>query len=414
MDSSAGMSQRSQGGPASLDPPVRIPLARPDISEAEVAEVLGVLRTPWLSMGPKVQEFEEQFAAFVGVRHAIAVSSGTSGLHLAIRAVDIEAGTEVITTPFSFVATANVLLFERARPVFVDVDPVTLNLTPEAVAAVIDREYVRSNGRLFRRSTGAPLVAILPVSVFGHPVDVDGFRELANACGLRIVHDTCEALGSQYWSTPLQAWVSEAALVDAAVFAFYPNKQITTGEGGMVVTQDDEIADYCRMARNQGRRPGADWLEHDALGYNYRMDELSAALGVAQLKRATDLLARRSQVARWYDEALADLDEVERPRAMPWARVSWFVYVARVREGVDRDTVIAALARRGIAAKPYFPPIHLTPHLRRCGYKAGDFPVAERAARCTIALPFFNALTQSEVHEVVQAIRDEIYTNAHR
>lgn len=393
---------------------IRIPLSRPDLSETEVAEVLSVLRTPWLSMGPKVQEFEELFATFVGVRHGIAVSSGTSGLHLATRAIGIGAGTDVITTPFSFVATTNVLLFEGARPVFVDVDPVTLNLTPEAVSAVIDREYARSDGKWLRRSTGAALGGIVPVSVFGHPIDVDGFRGLADTHGVRIVHDTCEALGSRYRSRTLQAWVSEAALVDAAVFAFYPNKQITTGEGGMIVTQDDAIADYCRMARNHGHRAGADWLEHGALGYNYRMDELSAALGVAQMKRVDELLARRAQVARWYDEALEDVKEIERPQTMPWARVSWFVYVVRVRDGIGRDVLITELARRGIAAKPYFPPIHLAPHLRRYGYKEGDFPVAERAARSTIALPFFNALTQSEVHEVVQAIRDEIYTNAHR
>ena len=308
-------------------------------------------------------------------------------------------------------ATANVLLFERATPVFVDVDPLTLNITPQGVGAVIEREYVRRDGRLVRKSTGAPLVALLPVSVFGHPLEMDGFHALARAHGLRIVHDTCEAFGSLYWSGARGAWVSEAALADAAVFAFYPNKQLTTGEGGMVVTQDEAIATYCRMARNQGRRPGADWLEHETLGFNYRMDELSAALGVAQMKRAPDLLARRQQVAQWYDEALSGVEEVERPQTAPWAQVAWFVYVIRVRPGIHRDGVIAQLERRGIAAKPYFPPIHLAPHFRALGYRAGDFLVAEDVARRTVALPFFNALTRDQVQEVARSVKEAIFAS---
>ncbi|MGH2404328.1 MAG: DegT/DnrJ/EryC1/StrS family aminotransferase [bacterium] len=387
----------------------RIPLSRPDVSDLEIEEVTGVLRTPWLSMGPKVREFEGRFAAALGVRHAIAVSSGTSGLHLALRAVGLASGGEVITTPFSFVATANVVLFEGGRPVFVDVDPQTLNITPEAVAHLIDREYRIRDGRLVRRETGAPLVALLPVSVFGHPVDIDGFAALARAQRLPIVHDTCEAFGSLYWSRERRAWVQEAAMVDAAVFAFYPNKQITTGEGGIVVTQDDTIAAACRMGRNQGRQPGADWLEHEGLGFNYRMDELSAALGVAQMRRADELLARRAQVARWYDDALAPLEEVERPQAAAWARVAWFVYVIRVRRGIDRDAIMAHLAARGIAAKPYFPAIHLQPHIRTLGYGPGDFPVTEDVSARTIALPFFNALTRGQVHEVVQAVKEAIH-----
>lgn len=391
---------------------VRIPLSRPDLSEAEVTEVLSVLRTPWLSMGPKVQAFEAQFADFLGVRHAVAVANGTCGLHLAVRAVGVGSGAEVITTPFSFVATANVLLFEGARPVFVDVDPQSLNLTPDAVDACIRREYVARNGGIERRTTGAPLRALLPVSVFGHPLEMDGFVSVARGHGLPIVHDTCEAFGSQYWSQARGAWVSESAMADVGLYAFYANKQLTTGEGGMVVTQDDAIAAYCRMARNQGRRPGADWLEHEEMGFNYRLDELSAALGVAQMRRASELLARREQVALWYEEALADVEEIERPRAASWARVVWFVYVVRVRRGISRDGVIADLASRGIAAKAYFPPIHLMPHFRRLGYGPGDFPVAESAAARTIALPFFNALTQEAVWEVAHALKEAISANA--
>lgn len=391
----------------------RIPLSRPDISDLEIEEVNGALRTPWLSMGPKVREFEGRFADALGVRHAVATSSGTSGLHLALRAVGLETGADVITTPFSFVATANVVLMEGGRPVFVDIEPETLNITPEAVARLIDREYGVREGRLVRLATGAPLAALLPVSVFGHPVDIDGFAALARAYRLPIVHDTCEAFGSLYWSRERSVWLHEAALADAAVFAFYPNKQITTGEGGMVVTQDDAIAASCRMGRNQGRQPGADWLEHEGLGFNYRMDELSAALGVAQLRRADELLARRAQVARWYDEALASLEEIERPRPAPWAKVAWFVYFIRVRRGIDRDAVMAHLADRGIAAKPYFPAIHLQPHIRALGYAAGEFPVTEDVAARTIALPFFNALTREQVNEVVEAVKEAIHEGAH-
>jgi perosamine synthetase len=392
--------------------PIKIPLSRPDISEVEVEEVLGVLRTPWLSMGPKVLEFEQRFAAFLGVRHAVAVANGTCGLHLAIRAVGVRPGVEVITTPFTFVATANVVLFERATPVFVDIDPQTLNLAPGTVEAFIERTYVPHAGQWINRTSGAPLHAILPVSVFGHPVEMDGFRSLTQAFNLRLVHDTCEAFGSVYWSASEGAWVSEAALAEAAVYAFYPNKQLTTGEGGMIVTQDDAIAAYCRMARNQGRQPGAHWLEHEALGFNYRLDELSAALGVAQMRRVWDLLARREQVARWYDAALADVDEVERPQAAPWARVAWFVYVIRVRPGIERDALIAALARRGIAARPYFPAIHLTPQCAALGYRHGDFPVAEDVAQRTVALPFFGGLTEGEVYEVVRCVKEAVVTHA--
>lgn len=392
--------------------PTRIPLSRPDLSEVEVEEVLGVLRTPWLSMGPKVQEFEERFAASLGVRHAIAVANGTCGLHLAVRAVGIRPGVEVITTPFTFVATANVLLYEHATPVFVDVDPQTLNLAPATVEAFIRSTYTPRDGGWVSRATGAPLHAIVPVSVFGHPIEMDEFRSLTRAFNLRLVHDTCEAFGSLYWSAAESAWVSEATLADAAVYAFYPNKQLTTGEGGMIVTQDDAIADYCRTARNQGRRPGAAWLEHQTLGFNYRMDELSAALGVAQIRRVSELLTKREQVARWYDAALADVEEVERPSAAPWARVTWFVYVVRLRPGIDRDAVMAALEHRGIAARPYFPAIHLAPQFAPLGYRAGDFPVAEDAARRTLALPFFNGLTQQQVHEVARSVKEAVVSHA--
>lgn len=392
--------------------PLRIPLSRPDIGDEERKEVLAVLDTPWLSMGPKVGAFERQFAAAAGSRYAIAVSSGTAGLHLALRAVGVGTGDDVITTPFTFVATANVVLMERARPVFVDVDPQTLNLDPATVEAHIERTYAARGGTLVHRVTGAPLRALLPVAVFGHPADMDGFVRLRDRFGLPVVHDTCEALGSRYWSAARQAWVCEAALADAAVYAFYPNKQITTGEGGMVVTSDDGIARACRVGRNQGRDPDAEWLAHESLGFNYRLDELSAALGLAQLRRLPTLLARRRQVAAWYDVLLADVPEVVRPTAAPWADVSWFVYVVRLPSPDVRDAVQRHLLARGIGARPYFPAVHLFRHLRVLGYAPGDFPVAEAAALRGLALPFFAGLTREEVEDVVRTLKEALALRA--
>jgi perosamine synthetase len=392
---------------------MHIPLSRPDITECELQEVMAVLRTPRLSLGPKVDEFEGLMARFLGVRHAIAVSSGTAGLHLAGRALGFTDGVEVITTPFTFVATVNILLLERAYPVFVDVDPVTLNLEPATVSRFIEREYRPADGRLVRRTTGRTLAGILPVSVFGQPIKMDEFQTLAREHGLRYLHDAAEALGSEYFSRTQQAWVSAGALADASVFAFYPNKQITTGEGGMIVTDDDRIAALCRSARNQGRADGGDWLQHEVLGFNYRMDELSAALGVAQMKRLETLMAKRARVAAWYAEALEGLPDLTPPVATPWARVNWFLYVVRTAPGIDRDALIRFLARRGIESKAYFPPVHLQSYLRTLGdYAVGSLPVAEDAARRTIALPFFNDLTRDEVRVVTDALAEGVRSHA--
>ncbi|MGQ0549339.1 MAG: DegT/DnrJ/EryC1/StrS family aminotransferase [Armatimonadota bacterium] len=389
-----------------------IPLSRPDITEAECQEVLGVLKTPWLSLGPKVEEFEAAVAASTGRRHAVAVSSGTAALHLAGRALGFSDGVEVITTPFTFAATANILLMERAHPVFVDVDPVTLNLDPQTVTDFIRREYRSASGRLVGRVTGRPLVGILPVDVYGHPVKMDEFRMLADAYGLRFLDDTAEAFGSEYSSGVRQRWVAAGAFADAAVYAFYPNKQITTGEGGMVVTDDDEIAAYTRSARNQGRAEGAEWLCHDRLGFNYRMDELSAALGVAQMKRLPTLAARRVQVAAWYGEVLGGISELTLPAAQPWARVSWFVYVVRVAPGIDRDGLIRHLAGRGITSRAYFPALHLQPYFKAFArYPEGSFPVAEDASRRAIALPFYNDLSRDDIQRIAAGLKEGVQTS---
>lgn len=390
-----------------------LPLSRPDITEAEVQEVLSVLRTPFLSLGPKQEEFEALVAAYTGRRHAVAVSNGTCALHLCGRALNFTEGVEVITTPFTFAATTNILLMERAHPVFVDIDPLTLNLDPQTVSGFIEREYRPVSGRMVRRSTGRPLAGLLPVSTFGHPVRMDGFRSLANTYGLEFLDDTAEAFGSEYLADAQRRWLKDGALADAAVFAFYPNKQITTGEGGIIVTDDDEVAAYCRSARNQGRAPGAEWLRHDILGFNYRMDELSAALGVAQMKRLPSLVAKRTQVATWYHDALADIPELILPQAQPWARVNWFVYVVRVARGIDRDAVMRFLAGRGITSRAYFPALHLQPYLQRTGlYPEGSLPVAEDAARRALALPFYNDLSREDIERVAQALKDGVRTRA--
>ncbi len=377
----------------------RIPLSRPDLTAADVEEVVEVLRSGRLTLGPKVMEFEERFAALLGMKYGIAVANGTSGLLLALRAVGVGAGTEVLTSPYTFVATANAILMAGARPVFVDVDPETLNIVPEAVGALLTREYERRSGQLVHRTRGKPLVALMPVAIFGHPVEMDGLRALADEFDLRIVHDTCESFGSLYYSRRHGAWLSEARLADAAVYAFFPNKQITTGEGGMIVTADEAIAERCRTERNEGRRAGSGRLEHEAFGFNFRMDELSAALGLAQLGRVDELLSRRAQVAVWYDAALANVP-VERPRAASWAKVAWFMYIVRLNRGIDRAAVAAQLASRGIAATPHFPPVHLYPHLRGLGYSPGEFPVAEDAGARGLALPFYTTMTQEQVRRV--------------
>jgi perosamine synthetase len=387
---------------------MNIPLSRPDITDAERDEVMRVLGGPVLSLGPRVPEFEGLVARYVGVKHAIAVSSGTSGLHLVVRGMGWMDGVEIITTPFTFVATVNVLLLERAHPVFVDIDPVTLNLHPTAVRSLIEREYRRDGGRMINRSTGRPLAGVLPVDVYGHPIMLDEFRVLADEYGLRILDDTCESLGSEYLSKTHDRWVKSGTIADAAVFAFYPNKQMTTAEGGIIVTDDDALATYCRAARNQGRAEGSGWLQHDVLGFNYRMDELSAALGVAQMRRFEELAAKRARVAAWYDEALADVPGVVRPGTAPWAKVNWFVYVVRVDRGIDRDAVIDALGRRGVASKPYFPPVHLQPYLRGIAPPEGSLPVAEEAGRRAIALPFYNDLSKAEVRHIANALREGV------
>jgi perosamine synthetase len=359
-----------------------IPLARPVIGEREEELVLDVLRSGRLSLGPRLEEFERAFARAVGAAQASGVSSGTAGLHLALRAVGVGRGDEVITTPFSFVASANVAVYEGARPVFADIDPVTLNLDPAAA----------------RDAVSGRSAAILPVHVFGYPADVPALEEL----GLPIVEDACEALGATYPNgTPVGSGRH------LAVFAFYANKQMTTGEGGMVTSGDPQLKERIDSERNQGRAPDLGWLDHDRLGFNYRLSDIACALGLAQLERLEELLAQRKRVAAAYREALRGTEGLDLPCPdQGGARRGWFVYVVQLPRGVDRDWVVRALGERGLPAKPYFPAIHLMSYYRETfGYRTGQFPVCEDVASRSIALPFFPQMTEGQVERVAEALR---------
>lgn len=372
---------------------MRIPMCEPDITAAERAAVLEVLDTPTLSIGPKLDLFERRLAEYTGAPHAAGVSSGTAGLHLALLAAGVGEGDLVITTPFSFVASANCALYVNARPVFIDIDAQTLNMDPDALA--------RTVAELMRGREGRPK-AIIPVHVFGQPADMDPILAVARQHGLAVIEDACEAIGATYKGR------AAGTLGDAGVFAFYPNKMMTTGEGGMLVTADREWDALFRSLRNQGRDVFDGWLAHSRLGYNYRLDELSAALGVVQLARLDELLAKRARVAAWYDERLEHVEGLTLPRLAPsTTRMSWFVYVVRLAAGGMRDRVIGELEQRGIPARPYFPPIHLQPFYRaEFGFRHGDFPEAEAAGETCLALPFSSVMREEQVEHVCAALSE--------
>jgi perosamine synthetase len=362
-----------------------IPLAKPDLGPREEELVLEVLRSGSLSLGPMLARFERALAEWLGVDDAVAVSSGTAALHLGVRAVGWRGGDEVITSPLSFVASANCLLYEDATPVFCDVDPVTLNLDPEAARAAI----------------GERTAGLLPVDIFGYPADLPALSALAAERGLGVLEDGCEALGAVD-----SEGVKVGARGDPCTFAFYANKQLTTGEGGALIPPDEDVAARVRSERNQGRAADMGRLEHERLGFNYRLTDTSAAIGLAQLERAEEILARRAEVARLYGERLADVEGLTLPCDDRGAeRRSWFVYVVQLPEDADRDAAIAGLAERGVAAKPYLPCIHLMPFYReRFGFVGGEFPVAERFAARALGLPFFTSMTEEHVERVAGAL----------
>lgn len=379
-------------------------MSSPDLTASEKEAVQEVLDTRHLSIGPVIQSFEEAFATSVGQRYAVGVNSGTSGLHLCVIAGGIGEGDLVLTTPFSFIASANCILYERGIPIFVDVDEQTGNIDPQLVAEAAND--LSRGGEAARRWLppalrdgeigSGRLRALLPVHAFGQPVDMDPLLETARRHDLVVIEDACEALGATYKGR------QAGTLGDAAVFAFYPNKQITTGEGGMIVTANESWADMFRSLRNQGRDVFDAWLNHTRLGYNYRLDEMSAALGLVQIERLEELLTKRAQVAAWYNERLANLEWVQRPLQAPaTTRMSWFVYVVRILPPADRNLVLNELAEHGIPSRPYFSPIHLQTFYRDTfGYQRGDFPVTEYLGDVSLALPFSSIMTEAQVDHV--------------
>jgi perosamine synthetase len=362
-----------------------IPLARPVVGAREEELVLEALRSGRLALGPRLAEFESAFGARLGAEHVSAVSSGTAALHLAIRAAGIQPGDDVVTTPFSFVASANCLLYEGANPIFCDIDPRTLNISPEAASDAVTEG-----------TTG-----ILPVHVFGYPADMDGLELLARDCGLWIVEDACEAVGATHADgTPV------GTRGNLSVFGFYPNKQLTTGEGGAVVAPSAAAKERIDSERNQGRAPDMGWLDHDRLGFNYRLDDLSCALGLAQLEHLDDMLVGRTRVAALYGEALAGVEGLALPCPdEDGERRGWFVYVVQLPQDVGRDGAVGAMRERGVDTKPYLPAIHLLSFYReRFGHREGEFPVCEEVAARSLALPFYPELTDGEVERVAEAL----------
>ena len=363
-----------------------IPLSAPDITEQEISAVVEVLRGSRLSLGPKLEEFEERFAAYIGVPYAVAVNSGTSGLHLCVRALGLQSGDEVIVPSFTFIAAANAIRYEGAMPVFVDIDPQTLNLDPARV----------------EQSITPKTRAILVVHTFGVPADMAALEAIANRHGLYILEDACEAVGATYHGRKVGSFGA------AGVFAFYPNKQLTTGEGGMVATRDAKLAERMRALRNQGRYSSTEWFQHQEVGFNYRLSEVNCALGIEQLKRVEEILAMRQEAANRYKQQLHDIAEITLPyQGRDHVHCSWFVYVVRLRRaGVPslRDSVAAYLHSVDIGFARYFAPIHLQPAYAQWRDTA-HLPTTEAVAATTLALPFFNRLTSEQVNLVCGALR---------
>jgi perosamine synthetase len=386
-----------------------IRMSSPDITQAEIDSVLEVLHSTDLSMGGKIRAFEEEMARVAGTKFAAGVSSGTAGLHLSVVAAGIGEGDLVVTTPFSFVASANCLLYERAVPIFADVDDLTGNLDWLKVDELVESVFLggKDAERFFPRSLREEkkrtqrLKAILPADVFVQAGDIDQMRDIAHRHNMLIIEDACESVGARYKDRPA------GSLGDIGVMAFYPNKQMTTGEGGIVATDNEDWIQQVRSLRNQGRKPGGQWLEHDRLGYNYRLDEMSAAVGLAQARRLPELLEKRKRVAGWYDERLRDHELIRIPAIAPYTtKPSWFVYVVRILPPAERSAVIARLARQEIPSRIYFSPIHLQSFYReRFGYRPGDFPVTERLGEQNLALPFSGVMTEDEVETVCVALK---------
>lgn len=363
---------------------MQVPLSQPDIGDAEINAVVDVMKSNILSLGKKIPEFESSLANFVGAKYGVAVSSGTAGLHLAVKSLGIGKGDEVITSPFSFVSSANCVMFEGAKPVFVDIDPNTYNIDIDKIeSAITDKTK-----------------ALLPVHIFGHPVDMHRIMDIAKKHNLKVIEDSCEAIGASIEGKCVGTYG------DVGVFAFYPNKQMTTGEGGMLVTDNEELAKIWMSLRNQGRADMDLWLAHPRLGYNYRMTELQAAIGVEQIRRLQGILDRRHRVAELYQDMLCDYDKIILPKLPTNGTISWFVYVIQLNTDYDREQFMRDLREKGVGCRPYFTPIHLQPYMVEAfGYKKGDFPITEQISEKTVAIPFFTQMTEEQVKYVTDSIK---------
>jgi perosamine synthetase len=368
----------------------KINLSRPDITGAEIKKVTEVLKTPYISRGPIVKKFEEAFAKYIGTKHAVAVNSGTSALHLIIRSLGIGENDEVITTPFSFIASANCILYEKAKPVFVDIDPLTLNID----VAQIENKITKKTK------------AILAVDVFGYPALWDKLTQLADKYKLKLIEDSCEALGTEFKNK------KTGNFGNAAAFGFYPNKQITTGEGGIITTNNDSIAEKCYQMRNHGRAYNSNWLDHEILGYNYRISDINCAMGLSQLQRISEITNKREKVAELYNNQLLNFPDISIPFSTKDIKRSWFVYVIILNKHYSqyhRDNIIDVMSKKGIECGNYFTPIHLQPfYVKLFNYKSGDFPITESISQRTIALPFYNKLKKQEINYIVTHLKDII------
>lgn len=357
-------------------------IARPYIKEDDIESVINVLKSGWLSLGPQYIKFENEFAKYLGVKYACAVSNGTVGLHLGVRALGLQEGDEVITSPFSFISSSNCLLYEGVKPIFADIEEMTFNINPINIEKLITKNTK----------------AILPVHIFGQSAEMTPILKIAKKYKLKVLEDACESLGAIYKGKMV------GIEGDVGTYAFYPNKQMTTGEGGMIVTNSKRIYDLCDSMRNQGRGKSKDWLVHERLGYNYRMDEMSAALGRTQLKKLTMMIEKKRQIASWYSRALKGITDIQVPMVGSNRTHSWFVYVVRVKKG-KRNLLMRELSKIGIQTKPYLPVIHLQPFMKKMfGFKRGNFPVAERVSSESLALPLYIGLKKEDTGYIAERI----------
>lgn len=365
-----------------------IPLSRPDISQREKNYVLEVLDSGHLSFGEKLRKFEEIFCSTFQKKYAVAMNSGTSALHVAVKSLGLTAGDEVITTPFSFIASSNCLLYEGVKPVFVDIEPITLNMNIDRIQEAITPRTK----------------AILPVHIFGHPNNMDQIMEIAHAHNLAVIEDACEAIGAK-WKEKFAGTYG-----DIGVFAFYPNKQITTGEGGILLTDSEKIYRLACSLRNQGRDENSTWLHHSIIGYNYRMSDLQAAVGLAQMERLEEILKIREEVASRYFELIANYQiPVTIPHCLPQSKKSWFVFIILLHSSINREELTKALAQKGIETRPYFPPIHLQPVYQNLyGFSHGEYPTCEQISNRSLAIPFYTKLTYTEQKYVIHHLALEI------